>query len=87
MHQSTLLFVQSECQSVDIDEQVETCIQLLQQLGHVTVSNSFKTEVTQLGQATFKGQMKNQRGNFKNLLHQISILTYICSIVMVIIID
>lgn len=55
MHQSTLLFVQSECQSVDIDEQVETCIQLLKQLGHVTVSNSFKTEVTPLGQATFKG--------------------------------
>lgn len=63
MHQGTLLFVQSECLAVDIDEQVETCIQSLQQLGHVTVSNSFNTEVTQLGQATFKGQMKNQRGN------------------------
>ena len=85
MHQSTLLFVQSECQSVDIDEQVETCIQLLKQLEHVTVSNSFKTEVTQLGQATFKGQMKNQRGDIKNFPHQISILTYICNIVMSII--
>lgn len=85
MHQSTLLFVQSECQSVDIDEQVETCIQLLKQLGHVTVSNSFKTEVTQLGQATFKGQMKKQRGDIKNLPRQISILTYICNVVMSII--
>lgn len=85
MHQSTLLFVQSECQSVDIDEQVETCIQLLKQLGHVTVSNSFKTEVTQLGQATFKGQMKTQRGDIKNLPHQISILTYIFNVVMSII--
>ncbi|XP_068670682.1 helicase POLQ-like isoform X1 [Montipora foliosa] len=55
MHQSTLLFVQSDYQAMTLDEQVETCLHSLQQLGHVTVSNRSKAEVTRLGQATFKG--------------------------------
>lgn len=56
--QNTLLFVQSDSQSVDIYEQLETSLQSLQQLEHVTVSNTTQDrtiEVTPLGQATFKG--------------------------------
>ena len=57
--QNTLLFVQSDSQSVDIFEQLETSLQSLQQLEHVTVSNTTQDrtiEVTPLGQATFKGK-------------------------------
>lgn len=57
--QNTLLFVQSDSQSVDIYEQLETSLQSLQQLEHVTVSNTTQDrtiEVTPLGQATFKGK-------------------------------
>lgn len=56
--QNTLLFVQSELLSVDIDKQLETSLESLQQLGHVTISSAMqkgKIEVTHLGQATFKG--------------------------------
>ena len=56
--QNTLLSVQSE--SVEIDEQMEASLESLQQLGHITISNTSQTcagkiEVTHLGQATFKG--------------------------------
>ena len=54
--QNTLLFVQSDSQSVDIDEQLEMSLQSLQHLGHVTIAQSKKIEVTHLGQATFKGK-------------------------------
>ena len=57
--QNTLLFVQSDLQSVDINEQLEMSLQSLQHLGHVTIAQSRKIEVTHLGQATFKGNLMN----------------------------
>ena len=59
--QNTLLFVQSDSKSVDIDEQLEMSLQSLQKLGHVTIAQSRKIEVTHLGQATFKGE--NRKSN------------------------
>ena len=56
--QNTLLFVQSPAQSVDIDKELETSLESLQQLGHVIITNTAQSrsiEVTHLGQATFKG--------------------------------
>lgn len=56
--QNTLLFVQSESQSVNITEQMETALDSLHNLGHIKITGSTdsrKIEVTQLGQATFKG--------------------------------
>ena len=56
--QNTLLFVQSPALSVDIDKELETSLESLQQLGHVIITNiaqSRSIEVTHLGQATFKG--------------------------------
>ena len=56
--QNTLLFVQSPSQSVDIEKELETSLESLQQLGHVIITNTAQSrsiEVTHLGQATFKG--------------------------------
>ena len=56
--QNTLLYVQSQSQSVDIFEQMEESLDSLQKLGHVNISGAVenrKIEVTHLGQATFKG--------------------------------
>ncbi|XP_073238132.1 helicase POLQ-like [Porites lutea] len=56
--QKTLLFVQSPAQSVDIEKELETSLESLQQLGHVIITNTAQSrniEVTHLGQATFKG--------------------------------
>ena len=56
--QNTLLFVQSPAQSVDIEKELETSLESLQQLGHVKIINTAQSrniEVTHLGQATFKG--------------------------------
>ena len=56
--QNTLLFVQSPAQSVDIEKELETSLESLQQLGHVIITNTTQSrsiEVTHLGQATFKG--------------------------------
>ena len=56
--QNTLLWVQSESQSVDIFDHMEESLDSLQKLGHVSISGSVenrKIEVTHLGQATFKG--------------------------------
>ena len=60
--QNTLLFVQSPAQSVDIDKELETSLESLQQLGHVIITNTAQSrsiEVTHLGQATFKGAFLN----------------------------
>ena len=59
--QNTLLFVQSESQSVNITEQMETALDSLHNLGHIKMTgstDSTKIEVTQLGHATFKGLEK-----------------------------
>lgn len=59
--QNTLLFVQSESQSVNITEQMETSLDSLLNLGHIKMTgstDSTKIEVTQLGHATFKGLEK-----------------------------
>lgn len=56
--QNTLLFVQSTAQSVDINKELETSLESLQQLGHLTITNTAQSrnvDVTNLGQATFKG--------------------------------
>ena len=60
--QNTLLFVQSPAQSVDIDKELETSLESLQQLGHVIITNTAQSrsiDVTHLGQATFKGAFLN----------------------------
>ena len=62
--QNTLLSVQSESQSVDINEQLEASLDSLHKLGHVKITGSTesrKIEVTHLGQATFKGLEKKRK--------------------------
>lgn len=65
--QNTLLSVQSESQSVDINEETEASLVSLHKLGHVKITGSTesrKIEVTDLGQATFKGLEK--KGSERN---------------------
>jgi len=63
--QNTLLYVQSNLQSVDIFDEMEKSLDSLQKLGHVNISmESRKIEVTHLGQATFKGVKMDQRKLF-----------------------
>ena len=67
--QNTLLSVQSESQSLDIIEQLETSLDSLQKLGHVNISGpteSRKIEVTHLGQATFKGLHRLSKAKYFN---------------------